>query len=91
MLSSLPDPRTGVRQTADRLTTMVSRLVVSREPVTKSQLKVLVDIATPQVMRTFELSRRGAAQAIEPILRRLLTVVPDAPVPVRRPAWAVVR
>ncbi len=76
--------RTAARGT-DSISQLVAKTVVSREPVTMPQFESLVGVAAAVVRTQFELSDRGAREAVRPALRRLCPPTVDVcPRPKRR-------
>lgn len=72
-------------RTTDPITALVTAMVVSRDPVTQNQFDDVVSLVAVQIRKRFELSKRGAEQAVRPVLRRLLPIiVPMTPGSVRR-------
>lgn len=61
-------------RTTDAITTAVRQMVVSRDPVTERQFNGVLGLVSTQIRKRFELSQRGAEQAVMPILRSLLPI-----------------
>lgn len=65
----------GSFQHRDAVTAMVEGMVISREPVTQRQFDGVLALVSAKIRTEFELSQRGAEQAVRPVLRRLIPVL----------------
>lgn len=65
----------GQPNRTDMITRAVEEMVVSREPVSRRQFRGTVTLVAAQIARRFDLSIRGAEQAVEPIMNRLVPVI----------------
>ncbi len=59
----------------DAITRSVAEMVVSREPVTERQFDGVLAMVSAQIRKRFDLSQRGAEQAVRPVLRRLIPIL----------------
>jgi hypothetical protein len=74
----------SVRPTTDAITRFVESALVTRGACTKAQFDTVRGLMIDQVRQRFELSAKGAEQAIDPILRRLIHVEAEPKNGVRR-------
>lgn len=86
MQTACPVTISSVRRTDDAITRFVEAVVISRTQVTPEAFDMAVTFVAELVSHRWELSKEGARQAVEPIMRRLTPpVCPKTTVVVRRP------